>query len=217
MNHTNHYLSLVAAMIVFSAPAGASTTFKYTYTGNQFDNPAGIYSPQDHISLEFFIDESLIPRNGRYVLPWGSGYTGDLRMTISDGRGSINTTTANPDYTFVGISFDTDANGDINGSWNISASVFSVDGGGRYYPSGTTRYIYESTFNDPISPNADRSYFEWDYESYSSYFTGELIPRNFGSRTISVLNNPGTWTRTTITAIPLPGGMLLFGSALAGW
>jgi hypothetical protein len=43
-----------------------------------------------------------------------------------------------------------------------------------------------------------------------------IIPQDIGSRTISMLNNPGVWTRTSVTVIPLPGGMLLFGSALGG-
>lgn len=216
MNQIKHFLFLVSAIIICTTPAGASTIFNYTYTGNQFDNPAGIYNPQDHISIEFSIDESLIPRNSRFSVStyWDDSYY-PFRMKISDGKVHINSDEGSRygHYLTMIISFATDANGDVDGSWNISAWLDFTVGGGRYEPIGTLDYNYKSAFNDPISPDADSSYFAWNYEPYIDYFTGEPIPRNSGNRTVAVLNNPGVWTRTAVTVVPLPGGMLMFISA----
>jgi hypothetical protein len=94
---------------------------------------------------------------------------------ISHGSGvSINSTpTWGPNgYKTFGISFDTNANGDINGSWNIDVFLDLIVGGGRYDPLGSNQYSNKSAFNDPILHNADNSYFGWNYQAHNDYFSG---------------------------------------------
>jgi hypothetical protein len=214
MNKFKCFFASAASLFAFtclSSPVGAAL-FQYSYTGNQFDNPAGAYSPQDHISIEFTIDESLVPRNDRFLLPESSiGMSNDfpVSMSMSDGRGTVIDSTGTYDdinfFRSLGISFVTDAEGNVNGSWNIYANN-GFSGG---YQGTTSRQTLQSVYNDPNLPNADSSLSEGSYYFYG----GPNQPPGYiyRSSAISVENNPGTWTRTVI---PLPGAMLFFVSTL---
>jgi hypothetical protein len=206
---------VILAFTSFSVFAGASTAFKYTYTGNQFDDPPGVYSPQGYVSIEFIINELLVPRNGRFVLPITNVNDLSLPLSFKMGAGStiIDSSFTNPDFIptsrygkSFGISFDTDIEGNIKGSWHVIASVQ------RASPCcGSSRDFIESVFNVPPFLSADSI-------SSSLSWNGPGSP---SSSKFSVNNSPGLWVRNPTTLVPtpnvpIPGAMLLFGCAFVG-
>jgi hypothetical protein len=208
MNHQNCIFTLIAvtlAITCLSAPINASP-ITYTYTGNPFDSvttpPSSALVPLysfSHVSIQFTIDSSLVPKNGHFDMPLSNPLGSNLPITnflISDGNFSI---TANPVPTFIGysvlgLSFDTDADGNVAGRWDISAfELFRSDS-----------IKIESIFNNLPSLNSD----------FSTAVTYP-VARYPLTTDAHINNNPGIWT-SSIVAAPLPGGLLLFGTALIG-
>jgi hypothetical protein len=194
-------IAVTLAITCLSAPVNASP-ITYTYTGNPFDSitiDSGNSPPWQnyyfsHVSIQFTIDSSLVPKNGHFEMPFSDPSVATLPISnflISDGQFSIS---SNPliSKAWIGLSFDTDVNGNVAGRWDISAiadySFFHLAGA-----------RISSTFNNSPALNSDYSY------SYD-YFT--ITDANID-------NNPGIWT-SSIVAVPLPGGLVLFGTALIG-
>jgi hypothetical protein len=92
------------------------------------------------------------------------------------------------------IDFDTDLNGEIT-SWNIQYidNFDDINGGGH----GSYYHLFMTQYDSSLLKGSDRDYF--------IYFPGEWD--------LSNSNNPGIWTRSLIS-VPLPSGILFFGSAL---
>lgn len=205
MNRTKRFWLLtfiIFLLISLSARAGASLV-NYTFTGNTFDN----YNPGDahsHISIGFNIDDSLVPKNGRFELPNGPIMVQyDLPasvipyFSISDGAAQIDShfflrTTK----TLTSLTFDTDAEGNIHGSWGVNASSSTCS------TYNCSEVSIGSNFNNTPYLNKDFS---------AAYSVGGPDGPNYLYQ-YQTANNPGTWTRTVI---PIPGGLLLFVSALS--
>ena len=196
MNKFNHiFISAVAILAFIGLSTSADAAFvKYTYTGNSFDNLP--VSSNSHVSIEFIIDDSLVPKNGRFELSAPNSVPASFSVT---GGNIIIDSTPDP-YIPSGrggevlsrLTFDTDIEGNVNGAWWVSAySWMAAPCEGCY-----SQLEIESAFNIQSYPNQDRV----DYYLVAN-------------------NNPGTWARTSTTilpTVPLPGSALLFGSALGG-
>jgi hypothetical protein len=213
MNHLNRILVLFAAISVFagqSSPAYADLV-RYSYSGNTFD-PIEIYNDPNYgplygypygsgvvhrLSIEFTLDDSLVPKNGTFDMPW-SGTTAVnfplANFLITDGAigASYNANSNLPDISNIKLIFNTDAEGNIDGGWDISASHYCCNF--RMY-----NYYLGSIYN--ASANSGR-----DFASIITSAPGMAY-------SLETINNPGTWTRTLVP-VPLPGAILLFGSAL---
>ncbi|MDD5578693.1 MAG: VPLPA-CTERM sorting domain-containing protein [Methylobacter sp.] len=215
MNHLHRLLVLSAAIFVLtglSSPVYAALV-QYTYTGNTFSPtvirvdpdygplygyPDG-YSGGEHVSIKFTVDDSLVPKNGTFELPNSDPTDMNFPLKnflITDGVLSIPTTNPYDYYAqtpSLHLLFDTDAEGNVSGRWDIAASQ-------EFYDFRLYIHNLGSAYNNSPSPNLD----------YSENNIGiESLRYGLGS-----LNNPGTWTRTAV--VPLPAGILLFGSALGG-
>jgi hypothetical protein len=208
MNKYNCILtSIVTALTItcLSAPVNAAL-ITYTYTGNQFDsittppssNMVPLYS-FSHVSIEFTIDSSLVPKNGHFDMPLSNPLVTNLPITnflINDGNFSITADPVNTllGYSILGVSFDTDADGNVAGRWDISAF--------ELFRSNSIKI--ESIFNNSPSLNSDIS-------------TAVTYPvaRYPLTTDAHINNNPGIWT-SSIVAVPLPGALLLFVTALIG-
>lgn len=160
--------------------------------------------PVTNLSFWFMVDDSLVPRNGHVNLVYDSTNPEFDPSVIQ----SLNTYAFSDGYLSLSpmdgrqmttVSFDTDAYGNVSGNWNVDI--------------GSRLVISMGSFNY-VAPNGGRVVEDYSMSSSHPFvidpITGTYSPSAPGG--VFVYNNPGTWTRSFTTTVPLPGGMLLFGS-----
>ncbi len=196
MNHIFRFLISAVSMLTIaslSTPAGASL-LEYTYTGNPLTMTSTYSQFQvSNVSIRFKVEDSYIPKNGHAVLD----YSNLFFFHFSDGALAIDSSTPlNSSNQSASISFDTDADGNVIGNWVASSS---------YSESG-----YHTLISLDISSSQSGAF----SKDASNYFA--IMGPSTEGYSAEVNNNPGLWTRSVAT-VPLPGGILLFGSALGGF
>jgi hypothetical protein len=203
MNNINRFLASAIVTLAFanlSSPASAALV-EYSYIGNPMEDfyQGGL---NDFLSIDFIIDDSLIPKNSRFVLPESDPLQVNFALNYFYMKftfpGTPVLTTLPPSYitdykSAISMSFDTDAEGNIGRSWQVSARQSGTFG-------GRPEYVWSSlvqSVNDSSIGIFDA--YDWGYDAAqgAEYIGG----------------NPGKWTRTVV---PIPGAMVLFGSAIVG-
>ncbi|MDP3334929.1 MAG: hypothetical protein Q8Q40_10420 [Methylococcaceae bacterium] len=204
MNRNTRYWTLVSSILIFtllSLPANAALV-KYTYTGNPFSYVQPETEDHTGLTIWFTVDEALLPKNGLAILKadndtsaqipfdfeFSFGYDHWPRIAFNPSDVTWDPQTDTLTLWNTHIEFNTDSDGHLSSYWLATASkgVFSSSS-----LIGNTSISSESTGLNTIDS-------VWSYP-----FEG------------SITNNPGTWTRTVVP-VPLPGGLLLFVSALSG-
>jgi len=202
--------SATLAFTSLSFSAGAALV-QYNYTGNPFttiSSPPGDAYPPTHVNINFTVDESLLPKNGHAILltndysdtwipfsfnfSFGQNYQIDSVGFYDNGRPGAHNDSPSI-YRNVRIEFDTNADGQLKGNW-YAAVYKSSEGRAGFYVG-----ISISSSSNGLTPIEDK---------------GEhLIYWGTPDSSGLVANNPGTWTRS-LAPVPLPGGILLFGSGI---
>lgn len=186
----NRNLTPAVAIVLstsLSSPADAELII-YSYVGNPFTNISSGF-PVFRVSIWFTVDSSIIFENSHIVLDSYNSKTINYFYFSNGYQNLSNNPNLEPNfwiYTSSNISFDTDSSGNISGNWAANSSRAH---GNQY---GLSLYDAISSTNS--------------LDGTSSLGGHEAI----------VSNNPGTWTRSTSSVIPLPGGFTLFGSAFGG-
>lgn len=178
-------LAAVLALTGIGSPASAALV-QYSYLGNSFTDIANGF-PVSRVSIWFTADDTVITRNSHVFL---DSYSAKnlLDYSFSNGYHVLSNNPANDlaVYTSASVSFDTDADGNISGSWNAHA--------GRAH--GNQQGL---VLNDFISSTSL-------LDSTSS----------LGAYSAFVAGDPGVWARGEAGIVPLPDGLLLFGSSMMG-
>jgi hypothetical protein len=205
MCHIDRLLKLTSLFlfVILSVPSEAALV-TYSYKGNPLDLGWG----GGRMLIELTIEDALIPKNGRFVLPETdlsiSSVLPFTHIYIDDGGYISDWVSEVYPYSLpdgaqgssyeksISIAFNTDAKGNIR-EWDIISHQDSII--------------------------IDRPWYFWHYRvgsrSNGSGLGGDFSDYGVDAGTFSAYNqNPGTWTRTVV---PLPGSMVLFGSALAGF
>jgi hypothetical protein len=171
MNYVSRYWSSVFVMLAatgLSTPARAALV-QYSYTGNPFTEISAGF-PVSRVSIWFTVDDTLIPINGHVNLD--SYNAKNLNeYYFSNGYQTLSNNPNDPFfvYTSASISFDTDAEGNINGNWNATSS--------RAHGNQDGLILSDSIESTNIKDKT----------------------ASLGGYGASVTNNPGTWTRSTST------------------
>lgn len=183
----SRFLALIGVAFIFiSAPNHASVV--YTYTGNTFHYPSGIYDNTMRLSatLEF---PSHLAANVSFaqVTP--------IKFVVTDG---INVATENMAYNELYFFLSTDANGAVS-DWFFSLLA------------PRTQSVGDTTFG-MLSSFSAASYQEYGFKEQCYQITSDGC-KNYNLGTGESRYVPGTWT---ISAVPLPAAVWLFGSGLVG-
>jgi hypothetical protein len=215
MLKVKRHLILVSAVFAFSSlsqPAGASL-IEYSYTGNpytQLSIPSADYStmitqaiplnyPVTSLSFWFTVDDSLVNKNGQTTISFDSNspsYNPSVLQSLqsfsfTDGYNTLSSALGNRQT--VSATFDTDANGNIVGSWSVFAS---------------------SKLFIQMASTAGGSVVQ-DYTSAAG------LPAVYGSsnrpNSVFVNNDPGVWTQTLVTTVPIGSAFWLFGSVITAF
>jgi hypothetical protein len=199
----NHLLALVTipfALVGLGTPAQAALV-EYDYTGNLISNvtnPGTALPGANHVTIQFTIDDSLVPKNGFF-----GNYSVISTYHFSDGTNVIDSNPPKPGYSAVSlnIKFATDANGNVVGPWIADATQSHpvvVPGWGT------------DTFTQRIQTNNGLGYIA-DSSTLTTNCCG-----GFGSYNT---NDPGIWTRSIVPSVPEPEewAMLIAGIPLVGW
>jgi hypothetical protein len=207
MCHIDRLLKLTSLLLfaILSAPSEAALV-TYSYKGNPFDLGMG-FTLDGPVLIELTIEDALIPKNGRFVLPTTylsiSSVLPFTHIYIDDlgdnGDASEVYPYSLPDWAqessygrSISIAFNTDAKGNIR-EWDILSQQ-------HIYPDDQPwLYAHYSVYSYSNGSGLGGDYYSIDVDG-GTFFTGTA--------------SPGTWTRTVV---PLPGSMMLFGSALAGF
>ena len=199
MNY-NRMSALVAAALALtglSAPTCAALV-QFTYTGTPFDSFSTGY-PFTKMSIEFTVDDMLVPKNDHFYLQSDSPSQQDSpfkSLSYSDGYHVVDKKLP-PDYGWgpVSVSLITDADGNISQDyWEVAAWLYhNLDG-----------FNSENTY---ISSGKNAP--SWGYSTFDQLYSSSRFS-TYGARS----SGNGTWTRILVPTVPIPGGFLLFGSAL---
>lgn len=192
MSHTHFSLALrqsaVALALVAAGGSAQAALVEYVYEGNAFDDPAAQLQGYTRVRVAFTLDDSLVPRSGRFVMNGHPQLPGFplVHFAFEDGVNSISDTLpAGESLNPVSIVFDTDASGAVSGEWRLEATkIFGVSGGPR--PDLVAVTI--------ISSSADSQ----DFTSQSSCCSGTFM---FTS------GQPGRWTLAP-APVPVPAAWL---------
>lgn len=184
-----HFKQPWAYVLVYLACLGTSHSVSaslvdYVYSGNPFTQMSAGF-PVSRVFIRFTVDDAAITRNAHVSLDsYSAKNLGSY--VFSNGYQTLSNDPFDgfSVYTSATISFDTDAQGNIVGNWNASA--------GRAHGN-----LEGLMLADAVSSSSS-------LDSTSS----------LGGFFASVANNPGTWSRMGMSAVPVPGGLLLFASGL---
>lgn len=195
----NRYFALASSILIFAlicSPANAALV-KYTYIGNPFSSTYPEPEASSGVTIKFTVDEALLPKNGHAIL---------------DAR----------DYSASAIPFDFSF--DYGGQYGprIDASTVYIDNSGvdphfQLYTDWGARIAFNTDTNGHLSGNWDANAFLYVYGRPGLLGSTVISSNPFldAVNDSSIANSPGTWTRT-VAPVPLPGGVLLFVSALCG-
>lgn len=198
MNPITRYLALSSILIfnLLSSPANAALV-KYTYIGNAFSSNYPETEAPPSVTIKFTVDEELLPKNGRAILD-------------------------NQDYSPNRIPFDFSFSYGEQYGQKIDASTIHIDNSGvdphfQLYAVSGVLIEFNTDADGHLSDYWDAKAF-LDVYGRPGLLSSTLISSNLFLDTINnstLANNPGTWTRT-LAPVPLPGGLLLFITALIG-
>jgi hypothetical protein len=195
MKRINLFFAL--AITALSSSVVNAALVQYAYTGNSFDNIPYDPGAPTSISLQFILDDTLIPKNGRFALdianptedntPFKAGSFGIVAPSgwIYSPNESI----------FLSVDFDSDLDDNITERWSIQVNGSSTDStsGGHF----DTYFSFETQYDATLFQGSDQSH---------------LLYRG-GGYDLSNFNKPGTWTRSLVP-VPIPPGIILCGSVL---
>ena len=188
MRHCTRHLASLAAVLALTGTGSpvSAALVQYYYLGNSFTDIANGF-PVSRVSIWFMADDTVVTPNSHVSL---DSYSAKnlLDYSFSNGYHVLSNNPANDlaVYTSASVSFDTDADGNISGNWNAHA--------GRAH--GNQMGLVLSDFISSTSV----------LDSTSS----------LGGYSASVAGDPGVWARVGAGIVPLPGGLLLFGSSMMG-
>lgn len=198
MNYYFNFVLYAALLSVFTMSANASVV--YTYTGNEFNvfiddgaqDYSDFYNSASSLSITIELEDALATSlNYQDVNP--------LSYSFSDGV-KILTEASGADYVSTHFRFATDSSGSITG-WDVSLQ-WSLDFGG---PSEETYSMRTHTLSSIGSEDrtTEENCIDYDPEFGCA----------FSYVTAYVPENQGAWS---VSSVPLPAAVWLFGSGLIG-
>ena len=212
--------NLISVFVLFafsslSQPVGA-TLVEYSYTGNPYTElsiPSADFStsttqaipqnyPLTNLFFWFIVDDSLVIKNGQTTISNDTNspfYNPNVIQSMqsysfTDGYETISSAVGLRQS--AAATFDTDANGNIVGSWSVSVSSklfiqMASTAGGSSVQDETSAAGLPSIY-DPVT------------NTYSAARPDMVF----------VNNDPGAWTRTTLVAVPIGAAFWLFGPVI---
>ena len=198
MNYCFKYVLHTALLTVFTMSANASVV--YNYSGNPFtifvDDGGQDYSNFYNSATSLSISIELANELGTSLT---NQNVNPVSYSFSDGV-KIITDTSGAAFVNNGFQFTTDSSGNIIG-WDVFLQ-WSLDFGG---PTEETFYMRTHTLSFGPEDRTDE-----DYCVSSDPFFG---CDSFSTVSAYVPDNPGSWS---VSAVPIPAAVWLFGSGLLG-
>lgn len=177
------------------APMASAVPITYVYTGHDFDTSVS-GAPVTRLQMAFTVDDSMVSVNASVQL--ASNYPGNIvDFVFSDGNQML-TGDPNSDYgvyTTATLKFETDANRNIVGTWDVAASRAHGGPGGLLLDDAmrAANYLTYPGTGLPLAQDSTHS---------------------LGRYSATLDNSPGTWV--LMSAVPEPAAWSLFvaGAAL---